>query len=171
MVKELFAWYRKVLIPVNPTLFGNTLLLGVSVPVFLAHLLILLISLVLLTFGIDTTDMVIDFSRDTTSALTPIVSALFGIWLLYSYLFLAILLIPLALILRAGVTGEILDGACSAFLRFRDRVVIVWSRALATTSDYRTDFIHTKPPQMILKGGVPHHLAAGWLPSRDPMLA
>ena len=171
MAKKLFARYRKELNPANPGWLGKTIFLAVSLPVSLSYALVIGLFMFLLLFGIDSSPMVIDFSRDSTTALSPVVAVLLGIWLLHAYLYLAFLFIPLSLILGVAVIDETLDDVLRAYVSLQNRVIAVWSCFAAISCASKTAVTLTEPLKLATRCGIPLHQAGGWQASRNPMLA
>lgn len=164
---------------VNPVRLGKSMLFGASIPIALVYLVILGIFALFLLCGLNTWPLVAKFAHDSTIALSPFVATFLGSWMLYAYMYAAVLFIPLALALALTFalthTPEILvqfwDDATGALLSLRDRIVMVWAHLTDLSTDDGVPDILTNSLQVSLPTGIPGHLATGWKPSTHPMLA
>ena len=133
---------------VNPVRLGKSMLLGASLPIASYYLLFLGIFALFLLGGVNTWPIVVRFAQDSTLVLGPIWAALLGSWMLYAYMYAAILLIPLALALtfalihKPEIVVQLWDDATGALLILRDRIVAEWAH-LTEFSPYLWNSRHT----------------------------
>ena len=84
---------------VNPVRLGKSMLLGASLPIAWGYFLVFVIFALFLLGGVNVWFLVAEFAHNSTVALSPLFASILGIWMLYAYMYAAVLLIPLALAL------------------------------------------------------------------------
>ena len=177
MAQNILNYVIRKLDCVNPVRLGKSVLLGASLPIASYYLLFLGVFALFLLGGVNTWPIVVRFAQDSTLVLSPIWAALLGGWMLYAYMYAAVLLIPLALALtfalihKLRIVVQLLDDATSALLILRDRIVAVWAHLIGISPVYGITGTLTNSLQISLPTGPPDRPAAGWNPGTHPMLA
>ena len=177
MALNLLNSLLRILDTVNPVRLGKSMLIGASIPIAWGYFLVFVIFALFLLGGVNIWFLVAEFAHGSTLALSPLLATLLGSWMLYAYMYAAILFIPLTLALTFTLVHtpeigvQLWEDATGALLSLRDRIVAVWAHLIEFSPTYGIPSILTNSLQLSLPTGIPGHLATGWKPSTHPMLA
>lgn len=155
---------------VNPIFLGWAMLGGVAVPVSLAMLIVAALSILLIVCGLNPTPMILEFIRDVFTALSPILAILFGGWLLYTYLYIVVVVVVLGAFCGPRTLQLSWMRASETLRRLYESLLKIWQSIRLLVSGFAAAFLHTGPLRLSLRNSPPSHLAMGWQPSTHPQM-
>ena len=152
----------------NPVFLGWAMLGGVAMPVSLAMLIVIAPSILLIACGSNPTPMLLEFMRDMFEALSPILAVLFGGWILYTYLYLIVVVVVMGAVCAPRALSTSWVQANEALKRLYDMVLRICPSIGILVSCFPVAFLNADPLRISLRNGPPSHLATGWHPSIHP---
>ncbi len=153
---------------VNPVFLGWAMLRGIALPVSLAMLIVIAISILLIACGSNPTPMPFEFMRDMFTALSPLLTVLFGGWILYTYLYLIVVVVILGTVCGPRAFSISWMQVSELLKRLYDMVLRIWPRTGILVLGFPVAPLNTDPVRIYLRNGPPSHLATGWHPSLHP---
>ena len=154
----------------NPVAFGWAMLLATSWPVFGVIVVVSLISVFMIVFGRDPTELVVSSASQKVHVPSIPVPAMVGGWMIFTYLYLLIGVFIAAAFGRRYATHLIWTRTCRALPSLRDRIAAAWRSIATPTSQFTPSFTGTDPLTISVQKRFPIHHACGWRASVNPQI-
>ena len=154
----------------NPIAFGWAMLLAIGWPVLGVALVVVSVSVILVACGKNPTTLVLACIDVTVHALSTTVPAIFGGWIMYTYLYLLIGAFTAAAIGRRYAIPLIWTRTCCALPGLRDKLAAVWRSITIPCNDVMPVFTGTERSPFSVQVRFLTPRACGWKASVNPQI-